>query len=235
MTTLRQRVSENLARIQSAIAAAARRSGRHADDVQLVAVVKYAPLEAVEALAAEGCLDLGESRPQQLWQRAEHFAGRGVRWHFIGHLQRNKVRRTIPYVSLLHSGDSLRLLQAIDQSTGELDRPLPVLIEVNISRDKNKHGLAPEEVEPLLPELAEMKHLRVRGLMAMASLQGGRDRARRDFAALRTLRERLQKNQPEAITLDELSMGMSDDFDVAVEEGATLVRIGSALFEGIDG
>jgi len=235
MTTVRQRVFENLARIQSAIAAAARRSGRHADDVRLVAVVKYAPLEAVEALVAEGCLDLGESRPQQLWQRAEHFAGQGVRWHFIGHLQRNKVKRTIPYVSLLHSGDSHRLLQAIDQSAGELDRPLPVLIEVNISGDENKHGLAPDHVEPLLPELAELKRISVRGLMAMASLEGGRDRARRDFAALRTLRDRLRKNLPEAITLDELSMGMSDDFEVAIEEGATLVRVGSALFEGING
>ncbi|MEQ8790884.1 MAG: YggS family pyridoxal phosphate-dependent enzyme [Pirellulaceae bacterium] len=235
MTQVQQRVSENLARIRETVAASAVRGGREAEAIQLVAVVKYAPLEAVEALVAAGCLDLGESRPQQLWQRAEHFADKPVRWHFIGHLQRNKVRRTLGHVHLLHAGDSPRLLEAVNEAAQSLDQPASVLIEVNISGDANKQGFAPEDVEPLLPRLAELQHLRVRGLMAMASLHGGRDRARADFAALRKLRDGLRGNLPPGVELDELSMGMSDDFDIAIEEGATIVRVGSALLEGVEG
>lgn len=234
MATVQQHVSENLARIRDAVGAAAQKSGRTAEEVHLVAVVKYAPLEAVEALVAEGCLDLGESRPQQLWRRAEHFADRPVRWHFIGHLQRNKVRHTIPHVHLLHSGDSMRLLEAIDQAAAELTHRLTALVEVNISGDESKHGFAPDEVESLLPRVGELRHVEIRGLMAMAAREGGRERARRDFAALRRLRDRLRASVPRGVSLDELSMGMSDDFDIAIEEGATLVRVGSALFEGIE-
>jgi pyridoxal phosphate enzyme (YggS family) len=233
MTDIERRIADNLARVREQIAAAAQRSGRAADSVTLVAVTKYVGLDEARALLAAGCYDLGESRPQDLWSKADALAGEPVRWHMIGHMQRNKVRRTLPHVSLFHSGDSQRLLAALDQTSAELSRRTPVLLEINVSGDKSKHGFAPQELEPLLPQLAELNHLEIRGLMCMAGLEGGRDQARADFSRLRELRDQLKPIAPPTISLDELSMGMSDDFDVAIEEGATLVRVGSALFEGL--
>ena len=190
-----------------------------------------------------------------------------VRWHFIGHLQRNKVRRTLPFTALIHSVDSPRLAEAIEESAAELSlrgcekmglapnrddenlakndrrevpvpifsQPLrvPVLLEVHTSGEAAKSGLEPDGIERELPKLAEFRHLEIRGLMCMAALEGGLDVARRNFADLRLIRDRLRANCPENIRLDELSMGMSGDYEVAIEEGATIVRIGSALFEGV--
>jgi len=136
-------------------------------------------------------------------------------------------------VSLIHSVDSLRLAQAIDQSAAKSNRRIPALLEVNISADPAKHGFAPAEIQPLLQPLAALDHLEIRGLMAMASPEGELDAARRQFAALRQLRDGLRSVAPPGIKLAELSMGMSGDFEIAIEEGATIVRLGSALFEGI--
>ena len=132
---------------------------------------------------------------------------------------------------MIHSLDSLRLAEAIDAAAGRRARIMPVLLEVNISRDAAKHGFAADEIKPVLPKLIELKHLEVRGLMCMAGLEGGGEDARRDFAGLRNLRDRLRANCPERVHLGELSMGMSGDYEIAIEEGATIVRVGSALFE----
>ena len=160
-----------------------------------------------------------------------------MRWHLIGHLQRNKVPRTLPLVSLIHSGDSLRLLEAIDQdAAAQCSRRVPVLIEVNISGDATKHGFKPDEVEPNLAAIAALSAVEVRGLMSMASREDDVDSSpRTNSPSLRELRDQLaNKSRRRDIKLDELSMGMSGDFEAAIEEGATIVRIGSALFEGID-
>ena len=158
-----------------------------------------------------------------------------IRWHLIGHLQRNKVARTLPLVSLIHSCDSVRLAAAIDTSgAANRDTPVPVLLEVNISGDPAKHGLAPAEIAAALPPLAALPHIQIRGLMAMAGRPDDPAAARRDFQHLRELRDRLRADCPATIRLDELSMGMSGDYEIAVEEGATIVRVGSALFEGVD-
>lgn len=228
------RLADNLSLVHSRIAAAAQRSGRQAADVKLVAVTKYVPIGTVRSLVALGCRDLGESRPQALWDKAASLAGEEIQWHLIGHLQRNKVERTLPLVSLVHSCDSLRLLRAIDSAAAQLKRIVPVLIEVNVSQDETKHGFSPEEVESQLESIAKLPHIAVRGLMCMASREGDLDQARREFAQLREIRERLRVAAPPSITLDELSMGMSGDYEVAIEEGATIVRVGSALFEGIE-
>lgn len=225
-----QRIADNVARIRERIASAAQRSGRCADDITLVAVTKYGGPEQVHALLRAGCRDLGESRPQELWRKIEAIADASLRWHLIGHLQRNKIRRTIPLVTLIHSADSERLLQAINQIAGEMSRVCDVLLEVNISGDAAKHGFAPDELASLAPRLTEFDHLSCHGLMAMASFEGGIQRARRDFIALRELRDRLVEGNAN-LALDELSMGMSSDFEVAIEEGATIVRVGSALLE----
>jgi PLP dependent protein len=280
-------IAENLAEIRGRMAAAAARSGRAAGEVALVAVTKFVPVEWIRPLVEAGCCDLGESRPQQLWEKAAALAdlrecpnncnsengtvpfaasnSTGIRWHLIGHLQRNKVRRTLPLVSMIHSVDTPRLLAALEEEMSATrwggsctatpepqpkgsavqlppqqnaqpssqHRPLPVLLEVNVSGEAAKHGFSPEEIEPFLAALPVSRNISIRGLMCMAALEGGQDVARRDFAALRQLRDRLRPRCPPGVTLDELSMGMSGDFEVAIEEGATIVRVGSALFEGL--
>ncbi len=229
-------ISQNLLKIQQRLAEAAAASGRDPAQVRLVAVTKYLPPALVPALIEAGARDLGESRPQQLWSKVAALEDRqpaDVRWHLVGHLQRNKIRRTLPLVDLIHSVDSPRLLAAIDHEAAATGRIVPVLLEVNISGDQEKHGFAPKELPGLLPRLAESTHVAIGGLMTMAHRQGGPDVARRDFAALRRLSEQLGAEAPANVRLSELSMGMSGDFEEAVREGATLVRIGRALFEGL--
>ncbi|MEO8495137.1 MAG: YggS family pyridoxal phosphate-dependent enzyme, partial [Planctomycetota bacterium] len=227
MAELRSRIADNLARIRQRIADAAIRSGRNASDVTLVAVTKYVDVDAAQALLDAGCADLGESRPQELWRKAEALAGAEVRWHLIGHLQRNKVRRTLPHLTMLHACDSLRLLEELDRSASDAAITLQALLEVNISGDASKHGFQPSEMAAVVESLARYDHVRVRGLMGMASLEGDLDDARRDFERLRLLRDSLAGSVPSGVALNELSMGMSGDFEVAIEEGATIVRVGS--------
>jgi pyridoxal phosphate enzyme (YggS family) len=227
------RICENLARVRENIAAAAARSGRRPESVTLVGVTKYVEPLIARQLVEAGLNTLGESRPQQLWQKAESLTDLQVSWHLIGHLQRNKVKRTLPLVACIHSVDSLRLLQEINREAVAIQQTAVVLLEANISGDASKTGLKPDEVEPLFPEIIKQTSVRVMGLMTMAALEGGADRARRDFAALRTLRDQLAPKCRANISLNELSMGMSGDYEVAIEEGATIVRVGSALFEGL--
>jgi hypothetical protein len=231
MSELTTRLTENVTRIRHRIADAAARAGRSANEITLMAVTKYVSAEVARSLTLAGCFDLGESRPQELWSKADELADLPIRWHMIGHLQQNKVRRTLPLATMIHSIDSPRLLAAVSE---ESQRPLPVLLEVNISGEATKHGFAPDAVEPVLADLSSYPNVVVRGLMCMARLEGDLDDARRDFAALRKLRDRLRHNAPAGAALDELSMGMSHDFEAAIEEGATIVRIGSALFEGVE-
>jgi len=226
-------LAENLARVRGQIEDAAREAGRQTNEVTLVGVTKYVDADTARALFNVGLRDLAESRPQQLWDKAESMLDLDVHWHQVGHVQRNKVRRTVPLVGLLHSLDSPRLAAVLEGEAAKLGRTLPALIEVNISGDTAKHGFMPDDVEPLLDDLAQLEHLEIRGLMSMAALEGGPDRARHDFARLRKLRDRLTPLCPDSITLDDLSMGMSGDFREAIAEGATIVRIGTALFEGL--
>jgi len=227
------RIAENLARIHQQIAQAAAASGRSAAEVRLVAVTKYADAALARRLVAAGCRELGESRPQELWHKAAELADLPLAWHLVGHLQRNKVRPTLPLVSLIHSVDSDRLLAEIDRAAAHLGRRVRVLLEVNVSGEPAKHGFSPVEVADVVTRMADYPQVELRGLMTMAGLAGGRTTARRDFARLRTLRDWLQRRSPPGVSLAELSMGMSGDFDLAIAEGATLVRIGSALFEGV--
>jgi pyridoxal phosphate enzyme (YggS family) len=234
MTDAARIISENVARVRQRMSDAAARSGRPAEAVQLVAVTKYVEAPAARDLLATGCCDLGESRPQQLWQKADALSGEPVRWHMIGHLQRNKVRRTLPLISWLHAGDSRRLVTAVAEEASKSERTVPLLLEVNVSGDESKHGFGPDQLEAELGFLAGLPGIEIRGLMAMAAWGTTAESARRDFVALRELRDRLSRVAPSDVSLDELSMGMSGDFEVAIEEGATMVRIGSLLYEGLD-
>jgi pyridoxal phosphate enzyme (YggS family) len=232
MTDTESIVAENLAAVMDRIAEAARRAGRAPSEVTLVAVTKYVDAALTRAVHRAGCRQLAESRPQGLWAKAEALADLDVRWHLVGHLQRNKIRRTLACAPVIQSVDSLRLLEALEQDASALDAPVELLLEVNVSGDAAKHGFAPDEMPRVVEQLDRFTHLRAWGLMTMAALEGGPTRARRDFAALRTLRDRLVSAGLPAGALAELSMGMSQDFPEAIAEGATLVRVGSALFEG---
>ncbi len=233
MPDMKRTIEDNLAWVRTAIVKAAEQAGREPAEIQLIGVTKYVGPDATRALFDAGLHSLAESRPQQLWDKAEALADLPIRWHQIGHLQRNKVRRTLPLVALIESVDSVRLAAAIDEAAAELGRRVPVLLEVNISGEEAKHGFSPSEIEAAVASLAAMEHLEVRGLMGMAGLDGDLEDARREFAALRTLRDRLQTVAPDGVHLKELSMGMSADFEVAIKEGATMVRVGSALFAGV--
>ena len=231
--TVLARLQENLHSVQQRIADAAAKSGRSQDEVTLVAVTKYVDASVTEAMFRCGQIQLGESRPQVLWDKADALAGCNVQWHLIGHLQRNKVKRTVPHCHLIQSVDSLRLLRTINSAAEELNLVTNCLLEVNVSREEAKHGFAAAELETVLSAAAELDFIRITGLMAMASLHGDAGKNRLEFAELRELKDRLQGFTADNIQLRELSMGMSRDFEAAIEEGATLVRIGSVLFEGV--
>lgn len=232
MTPRRRILADNLARIDQQIADAAEQAGRDPREVTLVAVAKYVDAATTAELHAAGCQDIGESRPQQLDVKAAQLAD-SIQWHLIGHLQRNKARRTLAAADWIHSVDSLSLLRALDRLAVETDETARLLLEVNISGDAAKHGFSPGELPGVVSQL-EQAALPVAGLMTMASREGGPDEARRQFAALRELRDAVQPLCPDGVVLSELSMGMSGDFAEAIAEGATLVRIGSALYRGLD-
>ncbi len=239
---------DNLARLRAELAAACRRAGRAPDEVHLVAVTKYVALPVVEAVLAAGVIDLGENRVQQLVARARQCGqarfdwpeqpepnGRGPRWHMIGHLQRNKIKALLPHARIIHSLDSPRLAEALQQHASAAGIHLDVFIEVNLAGEENKTGLPPAQLDDLVAVATRCDRLRLRGLMTMAPYNPDPEAARPYFAQLRELLTRLRTAGRVGPQCCHLSMGMSQDYLVAVEEGATFVRIGSALFEGLPG
>jgi pyridoxal phosphate enzyme (YggS family) len=226
------RLSENLHQVTADIALACARVGRAPSEVTLVAVTKYAELEWVRGLVELGVRDLSENRPQQLISRSEQLPA-DVRWHLIGHLQRNKVKPVLPRTVLIHSVDSLRLLERISEVAAELSLRPRVLLEVNVSGEASKDGLSIAELTSQWDDFQAVPHVDLAGLMTMAPLAEDSEAARPVFRSLRQLRDELTARAASTVKLTELSMGMSSDFLVAIEEGATLVRIGSRLFEGL--
>lgn len=237
MSVSAERIRQNLESVRSRIAAAAARSGRSAEAVTLVAVTKKWPAEAVRPLVEAGACVLGENYPQELWRKAEALADLAprVRWHLIGHLQTNKAKRTLPLVRMVHAVDSLKLLRMLDVLVGDqgLDDPPSVCLQVNTSGEEAKHGWSAEQILSDAEAIAACRRIPIVGLMTMAGWGTTAESARPSFVELREARERLGSRT--GLPLPELSMGMSGDFETAIEEGATLVRIGSALFEGVEG
>ena len=217
----------NAAPARSMIAAAAVRAGRSPDDVRIVAVTKGHPLERAREAVAEGLLDLGENRVQEALGKQAAWPDAPVRWHLLGHLQRNKVRLVVGRFALIHSLDSVRLADALDAAAAAAGVVQDVLLEVNTGREPQKTGAAPEDAPLLLAHAARLPHLAVRGLMTIAPFTEDVDLQRRAFRELRLLRDALATS---SVELAVLSMGMSGDFEVAVEEGATMVRLGTILF-----
>jgi len=241
MAVTRNRIEKNLQRIRETIDAACSRRGRSGDEVKLVAVTKSVDVETIRNLLDAGVTELGESRAQQLAERAGEIAAHlqrrrnelpaPVRWHMIGHLQRNKVKAVLEAASVIHSVDSLRLAEEINARCERLDRRMDVLLEINCSGEQQKYGCAVGAALHLGELICTLKHLRLVGLMTMAPLSENPEDARASFVRLRELFEEMQGEKIGGGSLRELSMGMSQDYRVAVEEGATMVRIGTALFE----
>jgi len=224
-------IRANLERVRDRMAAAARRAGRAPESVRLLAVTKTVGPDEVRALHELGVRDFGESRVQEALHKMETLRGLRARWHMIGHVQSNKAAKVAGAFHLVHSLDSLRLAGALDAAAARRGEIVSALIEVNVSGEETKGGFAPDEVEAALREMGRMKNLRPDGLMTMAPVVDDPEKTRPLFAQLRGLRDRLARAVP-GIELRLLSMGMTQDFEVASEEGADIVRIGTALFQG---
>lgn len=230
-TTFTATIAANLERLRATIADAAHRAGRHPEDVKLIAVSKTQPVEAVAAAIAAGQRAFGESTVQDALTKIPHFAGQALEWHFIGHLQSNKARFIPGNFAWVHSLTSVKLAQRLAHLAQEQNTIINTLIEVNITRDPAKHGLAPEDVAPRLDELlkANLAGIQLRGLMAIGPHPASEFERRASFAASRKLRDDCaQRFALPGFT--ELSMGMSGDFVEAILEGSTMVRVGTALF-----
>lgn len=233
MSRLLQTLGNNLAAVRQRMADACRIADRSVDSVQLIAVTKYAQPEWIEGLIVIGLTQFGENRPQQLVERQSRWPQ--VQWHLIGHLQRNKVKGVVGQTSLIHSVDSLRLAERLSEAgeSTEGRLPRPILCEVNISGEASKDGFATEALRVGWDQLTSLPGLELRGLMTMAPLSENPESARPVFASLRQLRDELRQRSPTSLPLPDLSMGMSGDFEIAIQEGATLIRVGSRLFEGL--
>lgn len=247
ITTWQAQLRDNVTGVRARIAEAARRAGRSPDDVRLVGVTKYVGADVLRELVRAGVGDLGESRVQQLvaraadcgpadldWPGATPPAAEALpRWHMIGHLQRNKVGQLLGRARIVHSLDSQRLLRALEEQACRLGVLVDAFVEVNVSGEASKQGVSVDEAGPLIESAAGSSCVRLRGLMTMAPYDPEPEASRTVYARLRELLERLRTRGVAPATCVHLSMGMSQDYGVAVEEGATFVRVGSALFAGL--
>lgn len=222
-------IARNLAEVRRRIGEACARAGRREEDVTVVAVSKSHPVELIQAARQEGIADFGENRPQELADKAR--ALDGIRWHMIGHIQRNKAALVADIAHLVHSVDSLRLAKALSMRREASGDPMRCLVQVNISGESSKGGFQPSNVLAGIQEIARMPGIRIVGLMGMAALVEDPEDVRGQFAGLRLLAERCSDASISGVEMVHLSMGMSGDYEVAIEEGATLIRVGSAIFE----
>ena len=222
-------VTDNLRAVKERIAKAAARVGRDPESVTLVAVTKTMPVERIQEAIDAGQRVFGENRVQEAQSKVEAL-GRGVRWHLIGHLQRNKVKAVCHLFDLIESVDSLSLAQDLDRRAARDDLVMPVLIQVNIGDETTKSGVPESEALALVQQAALLPHLAVQGLMCVPPAVDLAEHARPYFVQLRSLAERIAGERIPNVSMAELSMGMSHDFEVAIEEGATMVRVGSAIF-----
>jgi pyridoxal phosphate enzyme (YggS family) len=225
-------ITENLIQVRERIRRAAQRANRNPQNIRLVCVTKTASPAQIKDAIGLGVSDIGENRVGDalLKQKELGELAKKLKWHMIGHLQTNKVKDALGIFDVIHSLDSIRLAEAIDKGAASSNKRIDCLIEVNTSGELSKYGIKPAELIPFATEAAAFKHLHIIGLMTMAPIVNTPELARPYFAMLRRLKEELASKSIENIDIRELSMGMTQDFEAAVEEGATMVRIGTAVF-----
>jgi pyridoxal phosphate enzyme (YggS family) len=216
--------------IRQRLAAACRRVGRSPDELTLVSVAKTFPAELVREVVHAGVPDVGENYVQELLQKREALREEQVRWHFIGHLQSNKAKYIVPWITLIHAVDNERLAAEIDRRAGQAGKVQEVLIEVNTTGEDTKYGVRPEGAKDLVRSLAALVHIRIAGLMTIGPFLPDPEGSRPMFRTLRELSDELSLMGQQNVTMRHLSMGMTGDFEVAIEEGASIIRIGTAIF-----
>lgn len=222
-------VAENYRLVEERVQAACARSGRSRSEVTLIAVSKFKPVEMIRELIAIGVEDFGENHAQELVTKTEEIT-EPLHWHFIGNLQRNKVKYVVGRTCLIHSLSSLKLAEEIQKEAKKKDLRVPVLIEVNIADEETKKGISEAEVCELVRAVAKLPNLEVRGLMAIAPPVADPEENRGYFRELKQLQQKIAAFSLPGVQMEELSMGMTGDFEVAIEEGATMVRVGTAIF-----
>jgi PLP dependent protein len=229
-----EHIPGRLAEVRDRIAHAAGRAARQPESVRLIAVSKTHPIDAVRAAAEAGQLDFGENKVQEALQKIAQSADTRLRWHLIGHLQSNKAKKAAAVVHSIHAIDSVDLLKRVDEAAGAAGRTLEALVQVDLALEESKHGASVDEVAGIFAAAAECRSVALVGLMLLPPLAENPEDARPWFARLRALRDQLAEGGVPPARLRELSMGMSHDFAVAIEEGATMVRVGTAIFGARD-
>ena len=220
---------DNLKDVEERIQAACDRSGRKREDVLLVAVSKTKPVEMIEEVMTAGIVDFGENKPQELRDKYEGLP-KNLRFHMIGHLQTNKIKYVIDRVVLIHSIDSIHLAEAVNAEAKKHNRIMPVLVEVNVAQEESKSGFLVEKTENAIREIAKLSNIRVEGLMTIAPFVENAEENRQYFVKLRKLSVDIAAKNIDNVTMHHLSMGMTGDYEVAIEEGATMVRVGTGIF-----
>jgi hypothetical protein len=223
-------IKDNLAMIQQKIADACVKAGRNPSSVRLLPVTKTVPAERLRIAYAAGCHEMGENKIQEAREKSELLSDLDIKWCIIGHLQTNKVKYITRFAHEFQALDSLKVAAELDKRLQAAGRGMDVYVQVNSSGEVSKFGLPPEDVEDFVRQLPNYSSLRIRGLMTLAIFSTDLDRVRACFVRMRDLQERLRQSAPAGLSFDELSMGMSGDFELAIEEGATVVRVGQAIF-----
>lgn len=222
-------IAQNIKEVQEKIAVAAKKSGRSEADIVLIAVSKTKPVEKIQEAMEAGMTVFGENKVQEIMDKFEPI-GDGVNWHLIGHLQTNKVKYIIDKVAMIHSVDSLKLAQEIQKRAEAKNITMDILVEVNIAGEESKFGVKPEELEYLISEIAKMQNICIRGLMTVAPFVENPEENREYFRRMRQLVVDINHKKIDNVNMNVLSMGMTGDYEVAIEEGATMVRVGTGIF-----
>ena len=223
-------IKENLLEIRQKIDAACERTGRNPEDVTILAVTKTIDADRINEAVSLGLHDLGENRVQELLSKYEDVKG-DVRWHIIGHLQSNKVKYIADKVCMIHSVESLSLAREIERQCAKIDKIMDILVEVNVSGEQSKSGITPDEAEDFIREVSKFEHIRVKGLMTMAPFDAKDEELHQIFSNLYKISVDISSKKLDNVIMECLSMGMTGDYEIAVEENSTIVRIGTGLFK----
>ena len=222
-------IKNNLEIINEKIKKAALKVNKNPEEIKLVAVTKTATIEQIEEVINAGVKIIGENRVQDAKEKYQILTA-GIEWHLIGHLQTNKVKYAVEIFNCIHSVDSIKLAQEIDKRSKQFGKIMDVLVEVNVSGEESKYGIKPEEVKPFIKNISEFLRIKVRGLMTIAPIVKDKEEVRPYFRKLRELSKEIKSKNIENVKMDYLSMGMTEDFEIAIEEGANMVRIGRGIF-----
>lgn len=222
-------INENISKVRENIVKACEKSGRNPEEVTLIAVSKTKPVSAIEEALLSGTLDYGENKVQELCDKYDVLP-KNIRWHMIGHLQRNKVKYLVGKTYLVHSVDSLRLAEQIEKEFAKHNQVCDILVEVNIAQEESKFGINAKETEELIRKIAKFEHVRIKGLMTIAPYTEDPESNRDYFREIKKLSVDIRDKNIDNVSMDVLSMGMTGDYMVAVEEGATMVRVGTGIF-----